>query len=446
MKKKTVDDGEQHHGPTTSTSSIDSIIITTKKNSNGTTITSSNNDADRDDDVNYDGTSSCLRSTSTIVVAPHENDILLGRGGNNNKHSGNDQLRALARDLVLQYMKSSKKGKSHLSMLLVRQVRQMNPPGRFLKQHRVTREWMDVGDKLAREKASQVLRDAIMLGTDMSRKNKKKKMPNDNSKDKSKSKTANQDRKVPKASTCPPDSSRKTNRRMASTSIMHGNHAKSSNPRRGGSTTTSNATSLLKTGGTSPSWLHHPCWKNIDLTYPHYDSLCSHDDLLPWTHHRERYLPAPRIVTPSSSAPSRHHSSNINHKRTNNVKGGATNMVTSPHSYSSQKCSPFSNNSSFSFSRHRQYPKDHPEGRGGDLEQQEQVKQHAYYNNIASNYHNDDDGISIQEFQQQQQQHQSLLVPKHQEGVDHHHSTSLDLSHFDSPAFIHWDAIRLFDF
>jgi hypothetical protein len=105
--------------------------------------------------------------TTTLggIMIPHENDVLLGRGGNNNKHSGNNQLRAFARDLVLQYVKSSKKGKSHLSRLLVKQVREMNPPGRFLKQHRLTKEWTDVGDKVAREKASQVLRDAIALLT-----------------------------------------------------------------------------------------------------------------------------------------------------------------------------------------------------------------------------------------------------------------------------------------
>lgn len=41
-------------------------------------------------------------------------------------------------------------------------VREMNPPGRFLKKnsHGV---WEDVGDEVAREKASQALRDAVSL-------------------------------------------------------------------------------------------------------------------------------------------------------------------------------------------------------------------------------------------------------------------------------------------
>lgn len=37
----------------------------------------------------------------------------------------------------------------------------MTPPGRFLKKNNITGEWEDVGDEVAREKASQALRDAV---------------------------------------------------------------------------------------------------------------------------------------------------------------------------------------------------------------------------------------------------------------------------------------------
>lgn len=110
---------------------------------------------------------------SAIVMVPHENDVLLGRGGNNNKHCGNHQLRELARDLAAQYTRSSKKEKSQLSRLLVKKIRQMNPSGRFLKQHRLTKVWTDVGDKVAREKASQVLRDAILFWDQQQQQQKK---------------------------------------------------------------------------------------------------------------------------------------------------------------------------------------------------------------------------------------------------------------------------------
>ena len=50
---------------------------------------------------------------------------------------------------------------SSRSKLLVQKVRELDPPGRFLKQDPTTLIWKDVGDVLAREKTSQVLRDAV---------------------------------------------------------------------------------------------------------------------------------------------------------------------------------------------------------------------------------------------------------------------------------------------
>lgn len=96
------------------------------------------------------------------VIEPHENDILLGRGGRNNQHIGNSKLRALARRYRENYRLSSKKGKSYISREIVKYVREkMSPPGRFLKRNNLTGEWEDVGDEVAREKTRQVLRDAV---------------------------------------------------------------------------------------------------------------------------------------------------------------------------------------------------------------------------------------------------------------------------------------------
>ena len=63
-------------------------------------------------------------------VRPHENDVLMGRGGKNNQHSGNEKLREMARLESDNYRKSSKKGKSQISRQLVHQVRSLVPPGR----------------------------------------------------------------------------------------------------------------------------------------------------------------------------------------------------------------------------------------------------------------------------------------------------------------------------
>ena len=87
--------------------------------------------------------------------------MLLGRGGNNNKYPGNEQLRIFARNSARQYSLSGKLHISELSRTLVTRVRQLDPPGRFLKQNQTTKVWVDVGDITAREKTSQELRDAV---------------------------------------------------------------------------------------------------------------------------------------------------------------------------------------------------------------------------------------------------------------------------------------------
>lgn len=97
------------------------------------------------------------------VMEPHANDILMGRGGKNNQHVGNERFRVLARQHSKRYRLASKKGKSSISRELVRQVRMLSPPGRFLKRNADTGEMEDVGDDVAREKASQVLRDAVAV-------------------------------------------------------------------------------------------------------------------------------------------------------------------------------------------------------------------------------------------------------------------------------------------
>jgi hypothetical protein len=94
-------------------------------------------------------------------VQPHKNDILMGRGGKNNQHIGNERLRSMARLESENYRLATKKGKSLISRELVLKVRSLDPPGRFLKKNIETGLFEDVGDEVAREKASQVLRDAV---------------------------------------------------------------------------------------------------------------------------------------------------------------------------------------------------------------------------------------------------------------------------------------------
>jgi hypothetical protein len=88
------------------------------------------------------------------------NDVLLGRGGNSFRHIGNKRFRDLARDLAARYCDSTKLEKSQISKEMIKTVKNWSPPGRFLKKVGKS-EWEEVDDVIAREKASQCLRDAV---------------------------------------------------------------------------------------------------------------------------------------------------------------------------------------------------------------------------------------------------------------------------------------------
>ena len=68
--------------------------------------------------------------TQSLVDSPHHNDVLMGRGGKNNQHSGNEKLREFARRRCEDYRRATKKTKSELSRELVRLMRDLDPPAR----------------------------------------------------------------------------------------------------------------------------------------------------------------------------------------------------------------------------------------------------------------------------------------------------------------------------
>lgn len=72
------------------------------------------------------------QQTMTNIRVPHEHDVLMGRGGKNNQHSGNEKLRCLARDRCAAYRRATKKDKSDLSRELVRLMRALDPPARYV--------------------------------------------------------------------------------------------------------------------------------------------------------------------------------------------------------------------------------------------------------------------------------------------------------------------------
>jgi len=92
------------------------------------------------------------------AIQPTDNDVLFGRGNFVNRHKGNLVYRQICREAKAQYIKCSKLEKKEISVKIVKKIRALDPPGRFLKRN-TTGVWFDVGDQEAREKTSQTLRD-----------------------------------------------------------------------------------------------------------------------------------------------------------------------------------------------------------------------------------------------------------------------------------------------
>jgi len=86
-----------------------------------------------------------------------DSDVLCGRGGMTNHHAGNIFFRKLVRMKQETYLQASKREKASVARDIVSFIRNMNPPGRFLKKD--GNSWKDIGDRKAREKTSQALRE-----------------------------------------------------------------------------------------------------------------------------------------------------------------------------------------------------------------------------------------------------------------------------------------------
>jgi hypothetical protein len=100
---------------------------------------------------------------------PGEHDLLFGRGGGTNNHSGNIKFRRLVNEHKLRYLLCPKLEKPLVARDVVALWRALSPPGRFLSCPEMKRgpgsvkdcenEWFEVGDRKALAKASQCLRE-----------------------------------------------------------------------------------------------------------------------------------------------------------------------------------------------------------------------------------------------------------------------------------------------
>jgi len=93
------------------------------------------------------------------IREPHPHDVMFGRGGGTNHHPGNKRYRQMVEDRKVDYINSKRLDKPLVALDIIKTWRAQSPPGRFLKIDEKTGLWFDVGDKKAREKTSQALRE-----------------------------------------------------------------------------------------------------------------------------------------------------------------------------------------------------------------------------------------------------------------------------------------------
>ena len=94
------------------------------------------------------------------VPRPGDNDVMCGRGAGTNYHPGNKKYRQMVEDRKIDYhIKFDRHQKKLIAPEIVQNVRNQNPPGRFLERNKDTGKWDDVGDAKAIDKTVQALRE-----------------------------------------------------------------------------------------------------------------------------------------------------------------------------------------------------------------------------------------------------------------------------------------------
>lgn len=114
------------------------------------------------------------------MIAVTSNDVLCGRGGATNNHSGNRKFRKLVASHQEVYLNAKKRDKKTIANLIVERIRQDG--GRFLKREEVggVQSWVEVPSKKACEKTSQALREGLEVRRAQATKEQQLRMANGN--------------------------------------------------------------------------------------------------------------------------------------------------------------------------------------------------------------------------------------------------------------------------
>ena len=99
------------------------------------------------------------RTTGEAVPAPQDTDILFGRGGHVNHHPANQRYLALVTERKETYHNCKKVDKASIAWDIIAELRDQDPPPRFLRKDYSTGLWHIVTDAEVRRKISQCLRE-----------------------------------------------------------------------------------------------------------------------------------------------------------------------------------------------------------------------------------------------------------------------------------------------
>lgn len=92
-----------------------------------------------------------------LVETPNKNDVISGRG--NFVSTGNENFRNRVKSYKLDYVTCPKSQKGKYATMIYEEIKNLDPPGRFLRQDKITQMWNDIGETKAIEKIRQALRE-----------------------------------------------------------------------------------------------------------------------------------------------------------------------------------------------------------------------------------------------------------------------------------------------
>ena len=102
----------------------------------------------------------CKAALSSIIMDINEQDVLCGRGGKANTHSGNVFFHQLVKKKKSSYLEAHKANKKLVAKSIVDEIRRKG--GKFLK-YDEHGNLADIGDVCANEKTCQALREGMKI-------------------------------------------------------------------------------------------------------------------------------------------------------------------------------------------------------------------------------------------------------------------------------------------